>query len=139
MTKRGDSDKDISDKLNKLIWESEKQAKRAVTNASKTYEGILKINTPVSQRQTHTDHARDVTKISNFQRDETYPKKEVGYQMGKSRQESGWYIHFPDVGTKVRGTVGQPPQHFLRKSHEQAKGPILAIYRQAMEKVFDVD
>ena len=30
MTKRRDSDKDISDKLNKLIWESEKQAKRAL-------------------------------------------------------------------------------------------------------------
>lgn len=28
MTKRGDSDKDISDKLNKLIWQSEKQAKK---------------------------------------------------------------------------------------------------------------
>ena len=138
MTKRRDSDKDISDKLNKLIWESEKKARKAVTDASKTYEGILKMNTPVSDKQTHSDHARDVTKISNFQRDETYPKKEVGYQMGKSRKESGWYIHFPDVGTKVRGKVGQPPQHFLRKSHEQAKGPIREIYRQAMEDVFDV-
>ena len=75
MTKRRDSDKDISDKLNKLIWESEKQAKKAVTNASRTYEGILKINTPVSNRQTHSKHARDVTKISNFQRDESYPKR----------------------------------------------------------------
>lgn len=138
MTKRRDSDKDISDKLNKLIWESEKQAKRAVTNASKTYEGILKVNTPVSNKQTHSDRARDVTKISNFQRDESYPKKEVGYQMGKSRKESGWYIHFPDVGTKVNGTVRQPAQHFLRKAHEQAKGPIREIYRQAMEDVFDV-
>ncbi|KKI52954.1 Phage capsid and scaffold [Staphylococcus equorum subsp. equorum] len=138
MTKRRDSDKDISDKLNKLIWESEKKARKAVTDASKTYEGILKMNTPVSDKQTHSDHARDVTKISNFQRNEAYPKKEVGYQMGKSRKESGWYIHFPDVGTKVKGKVGQPPQHFLRKSHEQAKGPVLAIYYKAMEDVFDV-
>lgn len=139
MTKRRDSDKDISDKLNKLIWESEKKARKAVTDASKTYEGILKMNTPVSDKKTHSDHARDVTKISNFQRDEAYPKKEVGYQMGKSRKESGWYIHFPDVGTKVRGKVGQPPQHFLRKSREQAKGPVLAIYRKAAEDMFDVD
>lgn len=139
MTKRGDSDKDISDKLNKLIWESEKKARKAVTEASKTYEGILKMNTPVSDIQSHSNHARDVTKISNFQRDETYPKKEVGYQMGKSRKESGWYIHFPDVGTKVRGTVRQPAQHFLRKTHEQAKVPILAIYHKAARDMFDID
>lgn len=139
MTKRRDSDKDISDKLNKLIWQSEREAKKAVTNAAKTYEGILKMNTPVSDKQTHSDHARDVTKISNFQRDEAYPKKEVGYQMGKSRKESGWYIHFPDVGTKVHGTVRQPAQYFLRKSREQAKGPALAIYRKAAEDMFDID
>lgn len=139
MTKRGDSDKDISDKLNKLIWQSEKQAKKAVNDVVKYYEFNLFMNTPVSNRQTHTKHAREVIKHSNFISGRTFPTKEVGYDKGKSRKDAGWYIHFPDVGTKIRGTVGQPPQHFLRKTHEMTKPIALQIYRNAVEKMVDVD
>lgn len=140
MVKRqGDSDKAISDKMNQFIMQCEKKAKQSVNLAAKEYEGILKTNTPVSERQTHTQHARDVTKISNFQRDALFPTKDVGYSHGNGRKDGGWYIHFPDVGTQVRGSVGQPPQHFLRKTHEQAKLPMLAIYKRVMAEAFDID
>lgn len=133
--KRYDSDADISRKLDILVVRSEKKAKQAVTQAAKTYEGILKSNTPVDAKQTHTTHAKDVTKISNFKTDETHPIKQVGFM---SNRDNGWYIHFPDVGTKVKGTVRQPPQHFLRKTQIMSKPPILAIYEKAVEDIFDV-
>lgn len=139
MTKRRDSDKDISEKLNKLIWQSEKQAKKAVNDVAKYYAFNLFMNTPVSERQLHNKHAREVIKTSNFLSDRVYPVKEVGFDKGKTRKDAGWYIHFPDVGTKVRGTVGQPPQHFLRKTHEMTKPIALQIYRNAVEKMIDVD
>ncbi|MDW4271874.1 hypothetical protein QI096_02775 [Staphylococcus saprophyticus] len=139
MTKRRDSDKDISDKLNKLLFQSEKEAKKAVNDVVKYYEFNLYMNTPVSDRQTHTKHARDVIKHSNFLGGRVNPAKEVGYDKGKSRKDAGWYIHFPDVGTKIEGRVGQPPQHFLRKTHEMTKPIALQIYRNAVEKMIDVD
>ncbi|ALN76066.1 HK97-gp10 family putative phage morphogenesis protein [Staphylococcus agnetis] len=140
MTKRRyDSDKDISDKINKLVFKSDKKAKQAVNKAAKLYQGNLIVNTPVHAREFKRSHAKDVTKISNFLRDETYPAKEVGYDKGKKRKDSGWYIHFPDVGTKPSNrSVGQPPQHFLRRTHEMSKGPILAIYTQAVSEILDV-
>ncbi|AID01517.1 hypothetical protein BE24_05300 [Staphylococcus xylosus] len=136
---RYDSDRDISEKLNKLVWQSEKEAKNAVTKATKLYQSNLIMNTPVAVKKTHSAHAKDVTKISGFKRDSTYPVKEVGYDKAKSRKDAAWYIHFPDVGTSIRGTVGQPPQHFLRKTHEMSKGPILAIYMQAFRDMLDID
>lgn len=139
MKKRYDSDKDITEKLNKLMWQSEREAKKAVTKASKVYQQNLIANTPVDANSKHTHHAKDVTKISNFQRDNLRPTKEVGYDKGKSRADGGWYIHFPDIGTQVRGTVGQPPQHFLRKTHEMSKAPILDIYTKALEDMLDID
>lgn len=140
MTKtRYDSDKDISDKLNKLIWQSEREAKKVVTKAAKLYQSNLIMNTPVAVTQTHNGHAKDVTKVSGFKRDSTYPVKEVGYDKAKSRKDAAWYIHFPDVGTTIRGTVGQPPQHFLRRTHEISKGPILAMYTKALEDILDID
>ncbi|MBL0846529.1 hypothetical protein JJQ58_00865 [Mammaliicoccus fleurettii] len=136
MTKRKyDSDADISRKLDMLVVRSEKKAKQAVTQAAKIYEQTLIANTPVHKRQTHTTHAKDVTKISNFKAGETYPVKTVGFN---SNQDNGWYIHFPDIGTEVRGTVGQPGQHFIRKTQIMSKPPIMAIYTKAVEDIFDV-
>lgn len=134
-----DDDKDITEKLNKLVWQSEKEAKRAVNDVVKYYEFNLFMNTPTDKRQTHNAHARDVIKSSNFLRDRPYPVKKVGYDKAKSRRDAAWYIHFPDVGTSVRGTVGQPPQHFLRKTHEMTKPIALQIYRNALRKTLDID
>ncbi|PTL05754.1 hypothetical protein BUZ15_14830, partial [Staphylococcus gallinarum] len=57
-------------------------------------------------------HAKDVTKISNFQRDNLRPTKEVGYDKGKSRADGGWYIHFPDIFVTVVTFF-----HYLTTSH----------------------
>ncbi|ASN69516.1 putative head-tail joining protein [uncultured Caudovirales phage] len=136
---RYDSDNDISDKLRKLMINSEKQAKQAVTKAAKVYESNIASNTPVHSKQTHSTHAIEVLKISNFQRDSLNPTKEVGFDKGRKRTDSGWYIHFPDIGTTINGTVGQPPQHFMRRSQEMSKAPIYAIYKEAVRKMMDVD
>lgn len=136
---RYDSDSDISDKLRKLMINSEKEAKQAVTKASKVYESNLRTNTPVHERQTHSTHAIEVIKVSNFQRDRFSPTKEIGFDKGRKRSDSGWYIHFPDIGTTINGSVGQPPQHFMRRTQEMSKAPILAIYKDAVRKMMDVD
>ncbi|MEX2956501.1 HK97-gp10 family putative phage morphogenesis protein [Staphylococcus pasteuri] len=136
---RYDSDNDISDKLRKLMINSEKYAKQAVTKAAKVYEGNIASNTPVHERQTHSTHAIEVLKISNFQRDQFNPTKEVGFDKGRKRSDSGWYIHFPDIGTTINGSVGQPPQHFMRRSQEMSRAPILAIYKNAVRKMMDID
>lgn len=136
-TKKFDSDADIRRKLDVFVNKSDKEAKQAVTKAAKLYEGNLKANTPVHKKQTHKQHAKDVTKISNFSRNATYPEKIVGFDMGKKRSDGGWYIHFPDVGTEIRGEVGQPAQHFIERTHEMSKAPILAIYKHAMRNIFD--
>ncbi|REI31454.1 HK97-gp10 family putative phage morphogenesis protein [Staphylococcus felis] len=134
-----DSDKDISDKLRKLVMRSEREAKKAVTKAAKVYKGNIRINTPVHEKQTHKQHAVEVLKISNYERDSFVPTKEVGFDKGKKRADGGWYIHFPDIGTKPsKRTLGQPPQHFMRRSMDMSKAPILEIYKKALEDIFDV-
>ena len=63
MTKqRYDSDKDISDKIRKLVINSEKQSKQAVTKGAKLYKANIEANTPVHKRQTHSTHAVEVLK-----------------------------------------------------------------------------
>ena len=138
MSKQYDSDKDISDKIRRLVINSEKQSKQAVTKAAKLYKTTIEANTPVHKRQTHSSHAIETLKISNFKRDEMNPTKEIGFDKGRKRADAGWYIHFPDVGTTIDGTVGQPPQHFMRRSQELAKAPILAIYKDAVRNMADV-
>lgn len=137
--KRYDSDKDISDKLRKLVINSEKYSKQAVTKASKIYASNLAINTPVHKRQTHSTHAVDIIKASSFQRESFTPTKEIGFDMGRKRKDAGWYIHFPDIGTTINGTMGQPPQHFMRRTQEMSKAPILAVYEDAVRKMIDID
>lgn len=116
-----DSDKDIQDAIYKLLAKSEREAKKAVTQAANVFEATLVSNTPKD-----TGKAVSTTKQSNFKSGNTIPTKEVGY--------GSWYIHFPNVGTKVKGTVRQPPQHFQEKSILQAKDPILNIYKQALRR-----
>ncbi|OCX38213.1 hypothetical protein KV47_02565 [Staphylococcus haemolyticus] len=74
---RYDSNKDISDKIRKIVINSEKQSKQAVTKAAKLYKANIEANTPVHKRQTHSTHAVEVLKISNFSRDELNPTKTV--------------------------------------------------------------
>lgn len=142
MSKRTDfdSNKDISEKLNKLIWQSEKEAKKAVNDVVKYYEFNLFMNTPTAKKQTHTAHARDVIRSSNFLRDYAYPVKEVGYDKARTRKDAAWYIHFPDVGTNPSNrSMGQPPQHFLRRTHHITKPIALQIFRNAVSRTLDID
>ncbi|HGH0909624.1 TPA: HK97-gp10 family putative phage morphogenesis protein [Staphylococcus pseudintermedius] len=134
-----DSDKDISNKIKKLIINSEKEAKQAVTKAAKVYKLNIEANTPIHKRQTHSTHAIEVLKISNFNHDEFDPTKTVGFDKGRKRKDAGWYIHFPDIGTRPsKRSMGQPPQHFMRRSMEMSKAPILAIYENAVRDMVDI-
>lgn len=132
--KKYDTDADISRKINLLIANSEKLAKRATTEAAKVYANNLRSNTPVYEKQTHDTHAIEVIKTSGFLQDRSAPTKEVGFSR---KGDNGWYIHFPDVGTKVHGTVRQRPQHFAERSFQMSKAPILVIYENAVRKMFD--
>ncbi|MBX5315957.1 HK97-gp10 family putative phage morphogenesis protein [Staphylococcus caprae] len=132
--KRYDSDADISRKLNILVANSEKLAKKATAQAAKVYANNLRANTPVYEEQTHDTHAIEVIKTSGFLQDRTAPTKEVGFSV---KGDNGWYIHFPDVGTKVHGTVRQRPQHFAERSFQMSKAPILAIYKNAVRDMFN--
>lgn len=138
MSRRYDSDKDIADKIRKMVINSDKIAKKTVTKAAKYYADTIRLNAPVAPKKTHSTHAVEVIKISNFIGDSFIPTKEVGFDKGKSRKDSGWYIHFPDIGTQPKNTVGQPPQHFMRRSQELAKAPIYDMYYRAAEDMFDV-
>lgn len=118
-----DTDADIENAIYKLLAKSEREAKKSVTQAANLFEATLVSNTPKD-----TGKAVSTTKQSNFKGGNTIPTKEVGY--------GSWYIHFPNVGTKVKGTVRQPPQHFQEKSILQTKDQILNIYKQALRRAF---
>ncbi len=117
-----DSDAEISRKIYALVTKSEREAKKAVTQVANMYAETLINNTPRD-----TGIAASTVKQSNFLSGRTLPQKEVGY--------NSWYIHFPEVGTKVFGKVRQPPQHFQAKTMEQVRKPALNVYKQAMERV----
>ena len=88
MSKQYDSDKDISDKIRRLVINSEKQSKQAVTKGAKLYKTTIEANTPVHKRQTHSSHAIETLKISNFKRDEMNPTKEIGFDKGRKRGDA---------------------------------------------------
>lgn len=131
---KGMTDKEIDYALNKLIINCERESKEAVKRAGALYAGRLRQNTPVSLNKSHKEHARDVIDITNVKSDRSRPYLEVGYVVNG---DTGWYIHFPDGGTKVRGRVGQPPQHFIEKTIIETTKPIKALYRNAIKKGFD--
>lgn len=116
-----DTDTDIENAIYKLLAKSEREAKKAVTQAANLFEATLVSNTPKD-----TGKAVSTTKQSNFKGGNTIPTKEVGY--------GSWYIHFPNVGTRVKGTVRQPAQRFQEKSMLQTKDQILNIYKQALRR-----
>lgn len=116
-----DTDTDIENAIYKLVAKSEREAKKAVTEAANLFEATLVSNTPKD-----TGKAVSTTKESNFKGGNTIPTKEVGY--------GSWYIHFPNVGTRVKGTVRQPAQRFQEKSILQTKDQILNIYKQALRR-----
>lgn len=116
-----DTDTDIENVIYKLLAKSEREAKKAVTQAANLFEATLVSNTPKD-----TGKAVSTTKQSNFKGGNTIPTKEVGY--------GSWYIHFPNVGTRVKGTVRQPAQRFQEKSILQTKDQILNIYKQALRR-----
>ncbi|MCD8896592.1 HK97-gp10 family putative phage morphogenesis protein [Mammaliicoccus sciuri] len=116
-----DTDTDIENAIYKLVAKSEREAKKAVTQAANLFEATLVSNTPKD-----TGKAVSTTKQSNFKGGNTIPTKEVGY--------GSWYIHFPNVGTRVKGTVRQPAQRFQEKSILQTKDQILNIYKQALRR-----
>lgn len=116
-----DSDADIEKAIYQLVAKSEREAKKAVTEAANVFEANLIANTPKD-----TGKAASTVKQSNFRSGNTIPTKEVGY--------GSWYIHFPNVGTRVMGSVRQPAQRFQEKTILQSKDRILNIYKESIRR-----
>lgn len=116
-----DTDADIEKAIYQLVAKSEREAKKAVTQAATFFEATLVSNTPRDSGK-----AVSTIKQSNFRSGNTIPTKEVGY--------GSWYIHFPNVGTQVMGKVRQPAQRFQEKTILQSKDQILSIYKESIRR-----
>lgn len=128
---KGMTNAQIDAKLNELVVNMEREARNAVKRGGAVFAGRLKQNTPRHKSKTHATHAADSVSVTNIKMDGNIPTVEIGYQV---QGDTGWYIHFPNGGTTVRGTVGQPPQHFLEKTLIETKKPIQALFRYAVKK-----
>lgn len=128
---RGMTNAEIDARLDMFIANMETEARKAVKRGSNLLAGRLKANTPRYHLKTHKTHAAEEVAVTNIKMDGNIPTVQVGF---KVKGDTGWYIHFPNEGTVVRGTVGQPPQHFLEKSLLETKKPIQALYRYAVRK-----
>lgn len=128
---KGMTNAQIDAKLNELVVNMEREARNAVKRGGAVFAGRLKQNTPRYKSKTHDTHAADSISVTNVKMDGNIPTVEIGY---KVQGDTGWYIHFPNEGTTVRGTVGQPPQHFLEKTLIETKKPIQALFRYAVKK-----
>lgn len=116
-----DTDADIQKAIYQLVAKSEREAKKAVTQAANIFEATLVTNTPKDSGK-----AVSTVKQSNFKSGNTIPTKEVGF--------GSWYIHFPNVGTRVMGKVRQPEQRFQEKTILQTKERILNIYKESIRR-----
>lgn len=129
----GMTDAQINAALDKFIIDCDTQARTSIKRAGRLYSNRLKQNTPVDDNS-ERDHAKDNIVVSNIKSEGHIPYLEVGYRV---RGPIGWYIHFPDGGTTVRGTVGQPPQHFIERTIKETERPVKALYRNGLQKAFD--
>lgn len=128
----GMTDSQIDAALDKFIIDCNTQARKAIRRAGRVYSTRLKQNTPVDRGS--DNHAADNIVVSNVKSEGHIPYLEVGYRV---KGPTGWYIHFPDGGTTVRGTVGQPPQHFQERTIREVEKPVKALYRYYLQQAFN--
>lgn len=119
---------------------SERMAKKAVKRAANLYAGRLRQNAPRDENKEgrtfngeYEDprHSADFIKVGNTKLEGASPSAQVGFLKTKGL---GWYMHFPDGGTVVRGSLHQPAQNFIEKTIRETQGPILALFKYELRK-----
>lgn len=128
----GMTDAQIDAALDKFIIDCNTESRKAIKRAGKVYSMRLKQNTPVDKNS--NNHAANNIVVTNITNEGHVPYLHVGYRV---KGPVGWYIHFPDGGTTVRGTVGQPPQHFIERTIKETEKPIKALYRYYLQQAFN--
>lgn len=129
----GMTDAEIDAAMTRLSINCEKEARKAVKKGGLVFKGALNMNAPRDPES--VNNSADHIKVTNVKFNNSRP--EVGVGFSTKGYQYGWYMHFPNGGTKVRGTMGQPAQLFMEKTEHQTVGTIMAIQYNAIRKAFD--
>lgn len=130
---QGMSNAEIDAKLTRLVINCERESRQAIKQAVAVYAIRLKMNAPRDPDSTNNSADHIVT--TNVKIENGRPQADVGFAI--KGYKYGWYMHFPDGGTVVRGTMGQPAQDFMKKTDQETERVIQRIMRKAIEKGFD--
>lgn len=134
------NDSEIDLAFAKFTIDSERMAKKAVKRAADIYAERLRQNAPRNEDKTVSEstgkykspeHSADNIKVGNTRLEGATPSAQVGFLISKGL---GWYMHFPDGGTTVRGSLHQPAQNFIEKTQRETQGPILALFKNELRK-----
>lgn len=136
----GMTDAQIDAAMTRLVINCKTEANKAVNRAAKLYEGRLRQNAPrqtgkvYESRNIDKRHSADYIKTTRARENDGRPTAKVGFLVNKGL---GWYMHFPDGGTTVRGTLHQPAQNFIERTQNETMRPIKALFRNAIKRGFD--
>lgn len=145
MSRKGREGKEMSDAqidqaFVELAVQSRLQAQRAVSKAAKMYAARLSMNAPRNENKQgklfngeYEDprHSADHIKTTRVKTSGLRPTSQVGFLKTKGL---GWYMHFPDGGTTVRGSIHQPAQNFMEQTDREMFGPIMMVFKDALRK-----
>lgn len=97
----------------------DRRARKAVKEGAEVFSEKLEANTPVSNEdKTGKGPLAQHVKVGSVSTQSGDYEAPVGYDNVKGR-----IAHFPNSGTSK-----QDPQHFIEKSQQEAKGPILEAF-----------
>ncbi|ERL64049.1 hypothetical protein L248_1696 [Schleiferilactobacillus shenzhenensis LY-73] len=105
-------------KVDQLRYGMQAKAKAAVKDGGAVFADKLTANTPVGVVLAPSGHMRDDIELDRVRWVNDEAVVDVGYSM-----RTGPRVHFPDSGTSR-----QPAQHFIQKSREVAKDPVLEAF-----------
>lgn len=129
----GMTDAEIDMAMTRLAMNCEKEARQAVKKGALVFKGRLRINAPEDPES--VNNSADHIKVTNVKYNNSRPEAGVGFST--KGYKYGWYMHFPNGGTIVRGTMGQPAQLFMERTEIETVGTIMAIQYNAIKKAFD--
>lgn len=136
----GMTDAQIDAAMTRLVINCKTEANKAVNRAAKLYEARLRQNAPKQTKKKYEGryvdkgHSADYIKTTRARENDGRPTAKVGFLVNRGL---GWYMHFPDGGTTVRGTLRQPAQNFIERTQNETMRPIKALFRNAIKKGFD--
>lgn len=136
---RAQNDAKIDAAFDELIFDMQAESKKAVNRAARLYAGRLKANAPKDRDKNNKNgkwddprHSADYIKVTKAKYVGTRAQASVGFLV---TQGLGWYMHFPDGGTVVRGNIHQKAQNFVEKTQHETEGPILALFYNVLRQV----